>query len=116
MKDTELQQAVQEGLLHREEPPSFEDTWHAVEHRYRRGRQRKAMLAGLAATIAAVAILFNALAPEPEELAFIEMAELLETTSWQAPSDALMPTREFDIYQDLPDLMESTDQAGGAFL
>ena len=98
------------------EPPAFDDTWHAAEVRYRRGRRRYTMLAGLAATLAAVAIIVNALMPEPEQVAYIEMAELLETTSWQAPSDVLMPARDFDIYKEMPVLIESTEEAGGALL
>ena len=41
---------------------------------------------------------------------------LLNTTQWSAPSDALMPTHEFDIYQELPVLLESTKPAEGALL
>ena len=115
MNDSELanllRRATPEG-----QPPSFDATWRAAEARHRRSQRRNRGLAGLAATLAVVAIVVNALMPADDEVAYIEMAELLESTSWQAPSDVLLPTREFDIYQELPVLMESTNETGGALL
>jgi hypothetical protein len=115
MNDSDIQQALRRRMP-AGEPPSFDATWHAAELRYRRGRRRNAALAGLAATVAAAVIVVNLLMPGPEQVAYIELAELLETTSWQAPSDTLMPERQFDIYQELPVLIESTEEAGGALL
>lgn len=116
MNDRDFQDALKQGMPAGAQPPSFDETWHAANARYQRGRRRNTMLAGVAATLAAVAIIVNALMPEAEQAAYIEMAELLETTSWQAPSDMLMPAREFDIYQDVPVFIESTDETGGALL
>jgi hypothetical protein len=115
MNDSDIQQALRRQIP-AGEPPSFDATWHAAEVRYRRGRRRSAALAGLAATVAAAAIIVHVLMPEPERVAYIEVAELLETTSWQAPSDVLLPARDFDIYREVPALIESTDEAGGALL
>ena len=47
---------------------------------------------------------------------YIEVADLLESTYWSAPSDVLLPDRQFDIYQELPVIFESTEPAGGALL
>ena len=116
MNDSDFQDALRRDMPAKSDAPSFDDTWHAAELRYRRGRRRYTTLAGLAATLAALAIIANALMPEPEQAAYIEVAELLGATSWQAPSDVLMPAREFDIYQDVPAFMQSTDEAGGALL
>ena len=115
MKDSDIKQALRREMPG-SEPPSFEASWRAAEARYQGRRRRYATLAGLAATLAAVAIIVNAFMPEAEQVAYIEVAELLETTSWQAPSDVLMPERQFDIYREVPVLMESTDEAGGALL
>ena len=101
MNDSDLQDALRRGIPASSEPPSFDATWRAAEIRYQRGRRRYAALAGLAAMLAAVAIIVNTFMPQPEQAAYIEVAELLETTSWQAPSDVLMPAREFDIYLSL---------------
>jgi len=44
------------------------------------------------------------------------MADLLESTSWVAPSDVLLPKHEIDLYQDLPAFSVSTRPAEGALL
>ena len=64
--------------------------------------------------VAAVIVLVNSSAPVAER--YIEVADLMDSTYWTAPSDALLPEREFDIYQDLPVLFESTEPAEGALL
>ena len=51
--------------------------------------------------------------PRPEPL---EVTGLLDSTNWVAPSDALLPEHEFDIFEELPRPMESTDSAEGALL
>ena len=94
--------------------PTFESTWRAAEARQRRGRGRHAGVAVAAAVVVALGlgIYFRSPVPAP----YIESAELLETTYWSAPSDVLLPERQFDIYQDMPVIFESTEPAGGALL
>lgn len=93
--------------------PSFATVWQAAEDRRVAGRRYYRRFASVAVLLAAVAIAFNVQAP-PES--YIELADLLESTYWSAPSDVLLPDREFDIYQDMPVLFESTEPAGGALL
>jgi hypothetical protein len=95
--------------------PSFERLWQKAEQKHAALRRRYRWFAGAAATAAAVAIALN-LQPPEEQGAYIEIAELLDSTYWSAPSDVLLPDREFDIYQDLPVLFESTEPAEGALL
>lgn len=95
--------------------PTFEATWAAAESRYRRDRRFRAV-AGVAASVAVVAIVLSALQPEVVDAPIIEMGDLLGSTSWHAPSDVLLPEHQFDIYQDLPDLIQSTDGTGEALL
>lgn len=116
MTNSDFQRALKHQHAQRESAPGFDETWHAAEIRYRRARRRYKALAGLAATVAAVAIVLKVLVPGPTELPLIEMGELLGSTSWQAPSDVLLPDHQFDLYQDLPALLESTEVATGAFL
>lgn len=95
--------------------PPFAETWQAAETRYAVERRRYRRIASAAAVVAFVAIAVS-LQTEPDETAsMIEVAELLESTSWSAPSDVLLPERQFDIYQDMPKF-ESTDSAGGTLL
>ncbi len=98
-----------------EKPPSFDRIWQAADARYVSAKRRYRRVASVAAIAAAVVVAWNWQVPA-DETTYIEIAELLESTSWSAPSDVLLPNREFDIYQDMPVLFESTDPAGGALL
>ena len=68
----------------------------------------------MASVVAGAVIAFTPRPETPET--YIEVADLLETTYWSAPSDVLLPERKFDIYQDMPVLFESTESAGGTLL
>ena len=88
--------------------PSFRNVWRAAEQRHAASRRRYRYFASAAALLAVVIIGINVPLPQDEQVLYIEVAELLGSTSWSAPSDVLLPDREFDIYQDLPMLSEST--------
>lgn len=98
-----------------EKSPSFDRVWRAAESRYVGAKRNYRRVASVAALAAAVVVALN-WQPPAAETTYIEIAELLESTSWSAPSDVLLPDRKFDIYQDMPVLFESTDPAGGALL
>jgi hypothetical protein len=93
---------------------SFETTWQAAQERHAAGRRHYRRFAGAAAVVAAVVVALYAQPPAGES--YIEVADLLESTYWTAPSDVLLPDRQFDIYQDMPVIFESTEPAGGALL
>jgi hypothetical protein len=93
---------------------SFETTWQAAQARHSAGRRRYRRFAGAAAFVAAVVVALYAQPPARDS--YIEVADLLESTYWTAPSDALLPDRQFDIYQDMPVIFESTEPARGALL
>lgn len=117
MTDEELKlEKMLAGAFERDDQaPAFDATWAAAETRYRKRRRSRALVSA-AASVAIVAIVLSALQPEAVDAPIIEMAELLGTTSWQAPSDVLLPEHRFDIYQDLPELIQSTDGTGEALL
>jgi len=96
--------------------PDFDRIWAAANSRARESRKRQRMLAGAAAVAAVLAIAFGLRTTTEDEWRYIDADELLETTSWSAPSDSLLPVHEFDIYQDIPVLIESTETYGGALL
>ena len=99
----------------------FDDAWHRAEARHAAAKRARDRLAGVAAAAAIVAVVVMPIARldngDPGSPAgFVDPAELLGSTSWAAPSDALLPEYEFDIYQEMPELMESTEPAGGSLL
>ena len=95
-------------------PPAFEATWQRAADRHATGRRYYRRFASVAVIAAALVIAMNLQLPTIGP--YIEVADLLETTYWSAPSDVLLPDREFDIYQDMPVIFESTEPAGGALL
>ena len=113
-----LQQEVRQNwpALAAGRTPPFDATWQAVEHRLAARRRQNRILAGAAAVVAAVAIGLLLRTPPVQETSYVEIDELMGSTSWVAPSDALLPEHQFDIYQDLPSLLESTETAGGSLL
>jgi hypothetical protein len=99
-----------------EPPPTFAVTWQAATERHKAGQARYRRLAAVAASAATAVLALNLWTAPPDTGAFIEIADLLESTSWAAPSDVLLPEYEFDIYQDMPMLIESTNSPGGSLL
>ena len=112
-EDQSLREAVRQSWPNAT-APAFDKTWSAARHRRAPGRRRYAYLAA-AAVIGAVVVI-SLYSQAPKQKAYIEVAELLESTYWTAPSDALLPDRQFDIYQDMPEIFESTEPAGGTLL
>jgi len=96
--------------------PDFAATWQAASCRAGRRRYRLHLAAAAAVAAIAVIVVANLSGPPDEALEYIEMSELMGSTSWTAPSDVLLPESRFDIYQDLPTLIESTEVDGGTLL
>mgnify|MGYP001822058141 CR=1 FL=1 len=104
--DANLSEQLRKEWPKRDAPP-FDAVWAQAEHARAVQRRRYASLASLAAVAAVVAIVIGG-EPEIQEPGYIEMADVLDTTYWTAPSDTLMPEYRFDIYQEMPVLFEST--------
>ena len=107
--DETLRQRVTEAWQRDDsaDAPAFDDVWRRAEARFAASRRQYARLAAVAVMLGVIAVVFG-IRPTAEEPKYIEMAELMNSTYWTAPSDVLLPQREFDIYQDLPELFEST--------
>ena len=105
-------QADAEGLP----APGFELVWAAAGARAASVRKRRFLLAGSAAAALVLAVAFGWRPSSDGEWRYIDEYELLETTGWSAPSDSLLPRHEFDIYQTVPVLIESTETYEGALL
>ncbi len=89
--------------------PAFDKAFELATRRVERRSQAVRIGLPLAAAVAMAAVIVNQ--PEPE-IIYVAEAELLGATWWQAPSDELLPTHQFDIYRGLPDLIESTKVDG----
>ena len=98
--------------------PSFDTVWANAEAEYGQSRGRYRVIGGVAAAIAVLGIaagLWSTQQTEPGD-DYLIADVLMNSTMWSAPSDSLMPEHQFDIYQDIPVLLESTGTNGGALL
>jgi hypothetical protein len=94
--------------------PSFDRVFGGAERRVR--DRRRVQFAG-AAAVAAIALLAVGLLPtKKQEFTYVDIEALVATTYWSAPSDALLPEHQFDIYREIPQIFESTDTSAGALL
>ena len=116
--DTALRVALRnaQASVEKGDVPEFDRNWAAANARTRTLRRWHRVLAGSVAAAAVAAIAFGLLVPREVEMRFVDEDELLGTTSWSAPSDGLLPEHRFDIYQEIPVLIESTETYGGALL
>jgi len=96
----------------------FADVWDAAEERLGRSRKQYRAAGGIAATIAVMAIVAGFWPDQQPELSddFLIADALMNSTSWSAPSDVLIPQRQFDIYQEIDFLNGSTNGQEGTLL
>ena len=120
MNDDDLKEQLQNalGVVHKQAPLAFDEVWAAAEMRHRQAGRRYRTFSGIAAAVAMVAIVAGLWPAQQTEMAdeYLIADSLLNLTQWSAPSDALMPQHQFDIYQEIPFLMESTDLEEGTLL
>ena len=114
--DKHLAETLQRAMPRATAEPSFAHTWEAAERRAGQGRRRLHVAAAAAVAAVALLVVVEFAAPPHDAHEYIEVAELLNSTSWTAPSDALLPARQVDVYRDVPELLESTDVYGGTLL
>lgn len=114
-----LQAALQRGHAEAEAgcTPEFDDVFAAAEATAARRRGRVMAVGGVAAAVALVAIaVVMQLQPVEQDWQFVDPDEFASSTSWSAPSDVLLPEHRFDIYGEIPVLIESTGTSEGALL
>lgn len=96
--------------------PSFDVLFSAAENQVQRSRRNRYISLAGAAAVLVFALTFALLPASEEEFTYVDLQELTASTSWSAPSDSLLPHHEFDIYRELPWLIESTEPDEGALL
>ncbi len=98
--------------------PSFDETWVIAEAEVARTAKPRWHV-GSAFAAAVVLALVVAVWPNRQDRLrddYMIADALLNSTSWTAPSDALLPNYQFDIYQEIPLLIESTNEQDGSLL
>jgi hypothetical protein len=120
MNEENIQKSLRPAFedAHTGNAPVFDKVWANAEVAYDRSQRRYRMFGGVAAAIAVLGIVAFLWPAQQEEFSddyFIADA-LMNSTSWSAPSDALMPEHQFDIYQEIPFPGVSTDRQEGSLL
>jgi len=116
MNDQELANAIKRASPGVASVPDFSEVFTRAEAQQRATRRRRFGVAGGGIAAAAVLIMLNNGPLIEPETNFVQVSDLLETTSWAAPSDVLLPAHTIDIYEDLPTLTVSTTPVEGALL
>jgi len=120
MSDEETKDVLRNAMdaVHDRKAPDFDDVWRAAEQRHQRSVRRYVTFSGVAAALAMIAIVAGLW---PEQQAgindeYLIADSLLNSTQWLAPSDALLPQHQIDIYREIQFPMESTDLYKGTLL
>lgn len=117
MKEQEIRRQLKDAFAAAEgNPPPFDAVWAKAEgvSRWRRQRLAGGIAAALAVVIVSLALWPARQADNGDD--YLIAASLLNSTSWAAPSDALLPERRFDIYREIHFLDESTNSLEGTLL
>lgn len=117
--DNTLRKALRHGQAHAEagQLPDFDTVWARAEASVAQRRRRTRAIGGLAAAAALVAfVVIGQLRPVEQSWQFVDPDDFASSTSWVAPSDVLLPEHRFDIYGEIPVLIESTKDDEGALL
>jgi hypothetical protein len=97
--------------------PDFDSVWAGAEARIAERRRRYRAVGGIAAAAAVVAVVaIGLMRPADVEWQYVNPDDFESSTSWVAPSDVLLPEHRFDIYGEIPVLIESTVSDEGALL
>ena len=98
--------------------PGFDAMWAKAEQKHRASRSRYQRFAGFAAAaaVAATAFMLWPLNGNIPTGPYLTEADLMNSTHWLAPSDVLLPEHRFDIYGELPVLIDTNGLDEGSLL
>ena len=130
MNDDELKIRLQHAWRSNESaPPEFDAMWDAAESQAQRRTPWRAIAAGIGTIAVIILVGVNQLpesanAPDNVPRAATNGDDwvldidqsLLNATAWSAPSDALLPEADPDIFSTIPTIFESTDTEVDALL
>jgi hypothetical protein len=120
MNDNELKQKLQDSLqsIQSDDVLEFDAVWADAETRHHASRLRYARIAGIAtaAAIAVMAFMIWPLNGDNMTGNYLTEEDLMSSTQWLAPSDVLLPDHRFDIYGELPVLINTNDLDEGSLL
>lgn len=98
--------------------PDFGKVWANAEAAYSQSQRHYKIFGGVAAAIVVAVVSAGLWSTQQAELSdeYLIADALMNSTLWSAPSDLLLPEHQFDIYQEIPILDESTNALEGTLL
>lgn len=117
MNDRDLERALKgrQAAAEAGRVPAFDRVWAEADRRLA-VRRRRRFGSGLAAAVIVTAVAVMLLQSPTPAWEYVDPDDLVTSTSWQAPSDVLLPEYRIDIYEEIPVLIESTEIDGGTLL
>lgn len=117
MHDRDIEQALKRRQAAAEagRVPTFDSVLAAADRRLA-VRRRRRIGSGLAAAVIVTAVAAMLLQSKTPAWEYVDPDDFVTSTSWQAPSDVLLPAYRIDIYEEIPVLIESTEIDGGTLL
>jgi hypothetical protein len=109
-------QLQQETAMHEQgRAPAFDDVIAAAEAQVI-GARRRRYAGGVVAAAAVIAVAASLVPSKQPDWQYVDPALFANTTSWEAPSDVLLPQHSVDLFEDIPVFIEGTEIDGGALL
>ena len=120
MKEADIRRSLQPAFDREQanDAPGFDEVWAKAEVAYGDSRRKFRLISGVAAVLALAVIAATLWPSQQAELSddYLIADALMNSTLWSAPSDSLMPEHQFDIYREIPFLIESTNSLEGTLL
>ena len=114
--DRKMAQTIADAAPPDPASPPFDAVWARAIQQHMRSRRLYTGFASAAVLVAVFVVALDIGRQPSDDTHYIQAADFLDSTSWSAPSDALLPDHQFDLYQEFPGFIESTKPAEGALL
>ena len=118
MNDEQMSRSLSAALDAREagRAPDFGGVFAAAEEQVTKARRRRKYAGGVVAAAALLAVVAQLTSPPQPDWQYVDPALFASSTSWDAPSDVLLPEHRIDLYEEIPVFIEGTKIDGGSLL
>ena len=118
MNDEQLSRGLGAVLDAREagRVPDFGNVFSRAEARVALARRRRLYAGGIAAAAVVLAVVVRLTTPQQPDWQYVDPEQFASRTSWEAPSDVLLPEHRVDLFEEIPVFIEGTEIDGGSLL
>ena len=118
MNDEQLSRGLGAALDKKEagKVPDFNNVLAAAEAQVASARRRRIYVGGIAAAAIVLAVIVRLAPPPQPDWQYVDPEQFASSTSWEAPSDVLLPEHRVDLFEEIPVFIEGTNIDGGSLL